>query len=177
MNSTTAVKTMPPEIRLTSHPDILLSGDGPKHHRRGLNPETAIQIGIMNFLRRMMDIEDGKRFMAFHVPNGGQRSREEAKILHAMGVLAGVADIILLLHGRTVFIELKHQPMRVAKQGQKGAIVRSAAKPQEDAQKAFQRRAAVLGHDYRLIAATDAGDGLNQVLAVLAEYDIRFKGA
>lgn len=34
--------------------------------------------------------------LLFHVPNGGKRSRVTAQIFKAMGVVSGVADLILL---------------------------------------------------------------------------------
>lgn len=43
----------------------------------------------------------------FHVPNGGSRHLLEAVKLKAMGTKAGVADIVLVIRGRTYFLELK----------------------------------------------------------------------
>lgn len=39
----------------------------------------------------------GLAMLLFHVPNGGGRSKVEAAILKAEGVVAGVADLILLV--------------------------------------------------------------------------------
>jgi hypothetical protein len=44
---------------------------------------------------------------AFHVPNGGWRSRVEAAILKAIGTVAGVPDIICIFQGRVYALELK----------------------------------------------------------------------
>lgn len=44
---------------------------------------------------------------AFHVPNGGARSRTEAAILKGLGVVAGVPDIIAVRDGRMFALELK----------------------------------------------------------------------
>jgi hypothetical protein len=44
---------------------------------------------------------------AFHVPNGGWRTRTEGAILKGAGVVAGVPDIILINAGRTYALELK----------------------------------------------------------------------
>ena len=44
---------------------------------------------------------------AFHVPNGGWRSRIEAAILKGLGVRAGVPDVIAIHRGRVYGLELK----------------------------------------------------------------------
>ena len=44
---------------------------------------------------------------AFHVPNGGWRSRVEGAILKAIGTVAGVPDIICIFEGRVYALELK----------------------------------------------------------------------
>ena len=43
----------------------------------------------------------------FHVPNGGYRSRSEGAKFKAMGVRAGVPDLILFHQGRLHCLELK----------------------------------------------------------------------
>lgn len=43
----------------------------------------------------------------FHVPNGGVRSKIEAARLKAMGVVAGVADLIFLYNQKAYVFELK----------------------------------------------------------------------
>lgn len=45
--------------------------------------------------------------LIFSVPNGGSRNSVEAKKLKLTGALAGVSDLIVLLHQKTLFIELK----------------------------------------------------------------------
>jgi hypothetical protein len=44
---------------------------------------------------------------AFHVPNGGARSKAEASILAGLGVVAGVPDLIVCKDGRFYALELK----------------------------------------------------------------------
>ena len=44
---------------------------------------------------------------AFHVPNGGWRSRVEGAILKAIGTVAGVPDILCIFQGRVYALELK----------------------------------------------------------------------
>jgi hypothetical protein len=43
----------------------------------------------------------------FHVPNGGFRNLKEAAKLKAMGVVAGVPDLLLVNNGALVAFELK----------------------------------------------------------------------
>jgi hypothetical protein len=50
---------------------------------------------------------------AFHVPNGGWRSRVESAILKAIGTVAGVPDIICIFQGRCYALELKAARGRV----------------------------------------------------------------
>lgn len=144
----------------------------------------------MNYLRQIMAAQRHEKFMAFHVPNGGGRSAAEGRIFKKMGVMAGVADIVVLLPPATIrtgiirtaldhspmviFIELKHQPMRIAKRkSAKGRLEKAPAKKQATPQEDFQQRVAGLGFDYRVVAAVDARDGLNQVLAILSEYGVK----
>lgn len=51
----------------------------------------------------------------FHVPNGGRRGKAEGAIFKAMGVRAGVADLVLLFpSGRCAFIEIKSPKGRLS---------------------------------------------------------------
>jgi hypothetical protein len=50
---------------------------------------------------------------AFHVPNGGWRSRTEAAILKSIGTVAGVPDVLCIFEGRTYALELKAKGGRV----------------------------------------------------------------
>lgn len=68
----------------------------------------------------------------YAVPNGGSRNVREAQRLKAEGVLAGVADLVVLLpQGKSLYIEMKVK-------GNK----------QTDNQKDFQKIAETLGHTY-----------------------------
>lgn len=49
------------------------------------------------------------RGLLFHVPNGGSRNAIEGKKFKAIGVVAGVADLLFLYKGQTYFLELKTQ--------------------------------------------------------------------
>jgi hypothetical protein len=69
--------------------------------------EQDLQIGVVKALRVVLRPE----VFWFHVPNGGQRSAVEGGILKAMGVRAGVPDLLFtwLADGQTkcLAIELK----------------------------------------------------------------------
>jgi VRR-NUC domain protein len=68
----------------------------------------------------------------YAVPNGGSRNVREAQRLKAEGVLAGVADLVVLLpQGKSLYIEMKVKGNR-----------------QTENQKAFQDKAITLGHPY-----------------------------
>lgn len=72
------------------------------------------------------------QYLIYAVPNGGFRNAIEAKRLKAEGVLAGVADLTVLLpQGKILYIEMKVK-------GNK----------QTDNQKEFQQKAEALGYKY-----------------------------
>ena len=55
-------------------------------------PEERVQRELVAYLRANLP----KPWLVFHVPNGGGRSKAEAGILKAMGVLAGVPDLLVI---------------------------------------------------------------------------------
>ena len=68
----------------------------------------------------------------YAVPNGGSRNVREAQRLKSEGVLAGVADLTILLpQGKSLYIEMKVKGNR-----------------QTLNQKEFQQKAEALGHKY-----------------------------
>lgn len=68
----------------------------------------------------------------YAVPNGGSRNVREAQRLKSEGVLAGVADLTILLpQGKSLYIEMKVKGNR-----------------QTSNQKEFQQKAEALGHKY-----------------------------
>jgi hypothetical protein len=66
-------------------------------------PEQTIQRAVFEHLA----VRRSPGTFAFHVPNGGWRSRAEAAILKGLGVVAGVPDVILVCDGRVYALELK----------------------------------------------------------------------
>ena len=76
--------------------------------------------------------------LIFSVPNGGTRNMLEAKKLKQTGAMAGVSDLIVLLNGKCLFIELK---------AEKGI--------QSEVQKKFESKVNLLGFDYYLIRSIE----------------------
>ena len=70
---------------------------------RRAQPETQIQRAVIEHLARRAR----PGVFAFHVPNGGWRSRVEGAILKAIGTVAGVPDIVCIFQGRVYALELK----------------------------------------------------------------------
>lgn len=76
--------------------------------------ETEFHLMAADLLRR--GVPPGRGFF-FHVPNQGKRSRATGGLFKGMGMLPGVADLVLVcvtvtpgggLHGAVAFLELKH---------------------------------------------------------------------
>lgn len=66
-------------------------------------PEQALQRSVIQYLDAVLPTEA----WAFHVPNGGGRSKAEASIFKALGVRPGIPDLCIIWQGKTHWIELK----------------------------------------------------------------------
>ncbi|MDB5607811.1 MAG: hypothetical protein JWP25_4711 [Bradyrhizobium sp.] len=66
-------------------------------------PEQEIHKTVVSHLNARAE----PRVFWFHPPNGGKRSVVEAKIFKALGVIAGVPDLIILKAGEVFGLELK----------------------------------------------------------------------
>lgn len=64
--------------------------------------ESQIQIQMVKWFRLKYP-----RYIIAAIPNGGQRSALEAKIMKGEGVLAGFSDLIIIAKGNILFIEVK----------------------------------------------------------------------
>lgn len=73
------------------------------------------------------------RYIIAAIPNGGQRSSLEAKIMKGEGVLAGFSDLIVIAQGNVLFIEVKTKDGR-----------------QSDLQAKFQSNVERLGFQYSI---------------------------
>lgn len=70
----------------------------------GRQTEDQTQIAIVKFLRQVLPADA----IVCHVPNGGKRSKVQAALFKAMGVVAGIPDLIVLVpFGRAIFFEVK----------------------------------------------------------------------
>lgn len=68
--------------------------------------EDRIQADIVKVLRL-------KGYPTFAIPNGGYRRKVEAARMKGMGVVAGVADLcVMVSHGRVVWLEIKTEKGR-----------------------------------------------------------------
>lgn len=68
-----------------------------------MKPEEIVQKAVVQHLRS----RGVPGLVYFHVPNGGKRGPVEGAIFKAMGVRAGVADLILFHEGKSFALELK----------------------------------------------------------------------
>lgn len=76
--------------------------------------------------------------VVFAVPNGGARNRVTGAVMKAEGVLAGVADLVIVAPGRVFFVELKTQDGRL-----------------RDTQRDFADAVRRLGHEYAVCRSFD----------------------
>jgi len=75
-----------------------------------LTPEQELQYECVKWMKRHLSSE----VVFFHVPNGGKRSMREGAIFKAIGVLAGVPDLIIAWPGTIAAVELKAGKGRVS---------------------------------------------------------------
>lgn len=79
------------------------AGQQKKRRKKQNRREQAFQIKLVEDLRTILP----RHVIVVHVPNGGFRSKVEAGILKAMGVLKGFPDLLILFNSRAFTIELK----------------------------------------------------------------------
>jgi hypothetical protein len=77
---------------------------------RRQRPEQQIQCAVFLHLRQ----RGVPGVFAFHPANGGYRTATEAAIFKALGVVAGVSDVIVIRDGRTYALELKAEGGRLS---------------------------------------------------------------
>lgn len=74
--------------------------------------------------------------MLFHC-NNKAKNKIEGNRMKAMGVKTGVSDLVLVLYGRVIFVELK------------------AGSSQSKDQKEFERQVTEMGHEYLIVRSLD----------------------
>lgn len=102
-----------------------------------------------NIQKQIIDYLVYKRIFCFAVPNGGSRNIIEAKNLKRQGVRSGVADLIILLKKRCIFIEIKIPEKKVLNINTGNYNKRPAGK-QSDEQFYFQQKVELLGFEYHI---------------------------
>lgn len=112
--------------------------------------ESRIQINCVTWFR--LQYPKYARLL-FAVPNGGARGRVEAGIMKAEGVMAGVADLLLLVPTN------QHHGLCIEMKTTKGR--------QMESQKAWQE--AVEGQGYKYIVCRSFDDFMEQIGAYLED--------
>lgn len=74
--------------------------------RRG-NPEADIQRQIVATLRLVLPVGSIVHHSANEVRGGGEAARKAQGIAQGMGVHAGFSDLIVIVQGRVLFLEVK----------------------------------------------------------------------
>jgi len=97
------------------------------------------ELGLHKFTAQYLAFAAHHDVLFFHCPNGEARSAATGAKLKAMGVLAGVADFVILRGGFCFFLELK---------GPKGK--------QSVTQKVFKQRAIEAGAAYEVADSPEA---------------------
>lgn len=73
-----------------------------KKRKKPRHIESDIQVACVSWFRMAYP-----EYLCFSVPNGGSRNAIEAANLKREGALAGVADLIVAIQGKVIFIEMK----------------------------------------------------------------------
>lgn len=103
-----------------------------KFNKKHKKEEHYLQCQIVNYLR-------ASGYLVFAIANGGSRNAIEGANLKKEGVLAGVADLqVLLNNGKSLFLEVKTE---------KGK--------QQQTQKDFEERCKELGHNYHIVRSIE----------------------
>ena len=97
-----------------------------KVRRKPRHIESDIQVACVSWFRMTYP-----QYLCFSVPNGGARNAIVAANLKREGVLAGVADIIILIQDNILFVEMK-----------------TAKGQQSKLQKDFEKKVNTLGFGY-----------------------------
>ena len=108
-------------------------------------PEHIEQVRLVNWFRDNFKEPD---YIIFAVPNGGFRGIKEAKRLKDEAVKSGVSDLIILTHGKVIFLEMKKLSGKLS-----------------DKQKEFNENVEYLG--YISIVGYGASDASEKILEVL----------
>ena len=84
----------------------------PKPRAKARDIEGPIHKAILAWLRVALP----RNSFVFHTPNGGARNAIAGAKLKALGTVAGIPDLCLIVLGKVYFIEVKSQDGRPAKE-------------------------------------------------------------
>ena len=84
------------------HDEFLKKERQKKGRSKPRHIESQIQIQMVKWFRLQYP-----RYIIAAIPNGGQRSALEAKIMKGEGVVAGFSDLIIIVRENVLFIEVK----------------------------------------------------------------------
>ena len=93
---------------------------------------------VMYFTNNFCLKHHDNRAMIFAVPNGGTRNKIEAITMKRTGTLAGVSDLIVVMHGIIIFVEVKTEFGTLSPR-----------------QKDFQNRIESLGYHYIVVRSVE----------------------
>lgn len=79
---------------------------------RKRSPELAIHCTVVQHLQ----VRGVPGVLFWHTPNGGYRNKSEGALLKAMGVKAGVSDLILFHAGKLFCLEIKAKGGRASEE-------------------------------------------------------------
>lgn len=128
----------------------------PRGRRRHRLDEDALQRAVVQWLTLAKP-----RCLWFHVPNGGARDAITGARLKAMGVRAGVPDLVFIWKGGAGFIELKRPEDR--------CLLAELSRPEgrlSASQRAFRDECAGLGVPYVVAMSLD------EVVRALKEWGL-----
>ncbi len=117
------------------------------------SPEERFQATVL--VPALDKLEKANQLSYFHVPNGGYRRKVEAQIMKAMGVRAGVPDLVILWRRNVGFLEVK----RPWKKGERRGYLTESQKNWRDWLQAN-------GHKWALV------ESLDDMLSALTEWGI-----
>lgn len=116
--------------------------------------EDKVQRPIVTLLRMIEDYTSKLAF--FHVPNQMMRNKTIRKIFWALGVRAGVPDVVIPIEaGKTLWIECKYDGNKLS-----------------DDQSKFITKLENLGHIVYIIDAKNPRDAQDQMLEILKKHGI-----
>lgn len=162
-------------------------------------PEQIIQQGVFETLIPLMHLQKYKQFMAFQIRNetgvAGSKGAVLGAIAKSMGTMEGVSDTVFLFPSKGKDgIDFKNPtatpsgvfyPVTRVKNPPKTVFVEfKVLKPLKTreidpiellspAQLNFKNRVEDMGFEYRIIAATDVQDALNQCFSLLRENGVK----